>query len=688
VRQQAGWRRFALLHLAVILTFTAGEATSAEIVAYWDFNSNPPDFVTTTGTTEPAAGHGAAFTVGSTVTNSFGVLGMSPDPGLDNTSWRIARFPPQSVAPRSSGAQFNVDTSGYQNIVFTWAQRNSPMASRLWRVQYSTDGADFRNHTLITSTQGVWQTFSANFALVNGADNNPAFAVRLVSEFAKTPTGPVYLPANPGDNYGENGTLWLDTLTVSGEFTDPFNSYPTLTRLSSVTTRVDTATALLPFTIADVETEASALQLAASAENPRLIQQFDFFGTESERMLQILPAPGQAGETDVTLVVTDAGGKHASATFRVVVLPIRTPPVVSIVPPQTIIWNSRPVSVAFTAYDLESEADSLSMTVSSTNHTLFPPGSVELSGVGMERQVSFVPAADQMGTDLLSITALDPDGLSTTRSFLVKVSPSQTIAWWNFNSVTPDGEPITGTKEPASGSGVALAAGWVAATIGVVIGSSDPELADNSHWRISEFATQGTSNKQCGVEFRVSTVGYENIAFFWDQRNSDSASRYSRVQYTLNGVTWVDHTVINMPLNMWVHQQSADFRGMPGAENNPNFGVRLVAEFISTAFGVGPNSYVATDSQNNYGPGGTHRFDMVTFHGDRLRPRLSLSMNPDGQGIELSWPADFTDWVLESNDTARPESWQVVSQSPEVLDGRYVIRRPLGTGNEFFRLSR
>ena len=262
---------------ALLLAFALGPAAWADTVAYWNFNSNPPDASTATGSTLPVLGNAAAFLVGATVTNSFGVLGTSPDPGADNTSWRIARFPPQSTAFRSSRVQFNVSTFGYQNIALSWAQRNSDTASRLWRVQYSTNGTDFHNHTLITSVQNVWQMFSANFALVIGANDNPSFAVRLVSEFGSTATGPAYLPANPSSSYSENGTLWLDTVTVTGQITDPFNAYPTMTSLGSVTTRVDSLTAPLPFTIGDVETLPDLLQLSASAVNPALVQQFDFF---------------------------------------------------------------------------------------------------------------------------------------------------------------------------------------------------------------------------------------------------------------------------------------------------------------------------------------------------------------------------------------------------------------------------
>ena len=386
------------------------------------------------------------------------------------------------------------------------------------------------------------------------------------------------------------------------------------------------------------------------------------------------------------MVVTDEAGKLASTMFRLMILPLQTPPVLSAISLQTIVWKTTPAPVAFTVYDLESEAGSLSVNVASTNAALFPSGSIALSGTGTGRSVSFAPAGNAVGSDLITITATDPDGLSSTHSFLVKVAPAQTLAWWNFNSVPSDGEPITGTTAPALGAGAARPAGLAVGSLGVVVGSSDPELADNSNWRFAGFASQGTSNKQCGAEFRVSTEGHENIVFFWDQRNTDTASRYSRVQYTVNGVNWIDHRVIDMPFNTWVHQQSASFLAIPGAADNRNFGVRLVAEFVGTALGVGPNSYVATNPESNYGTGGTHRFDMIYFHGDVRRPRLNVTLV--ASDLEITWPVSALPWTLETTPCLDPPAWQPLGLPVNVVGTNNIITLSWGGANGFFRLSR
>ncbi len=114
-----------------------------------------------------------------------------------------------------------------------------------------------------------------------------------------------------------------------------------------------------------------------------------------------------------------------------------------------------------------------------------------------------------------------------------------TIAHWNFNSPVPDTNATTGTTAPYFGAGTALLVGGVSATFTDPAGSSDP-AADNSNWRITTWPAQGTQNKQNGIRFDVPTVGYRNVTLSWDLRNSGTASKYTRLQYTTNGTDFID----------------------------------------------------------------------------------------------------------------------------------------------------
>ena len=213
-----------------------------------------------------------------------------------------------------------------------------------------------------------------------------------------------------------------------------------------------------------------------------------------------------------------------------------------------------------------------------------------------------------------------------------------TIAHWDFNSPTPDNNPDTGTSTSAYGAGVASLVGGVTASFTAPNGSSD-SAADNSNWRITTWPAQGTQNKQNGIQFKVSTVGRKNISLQWDLRASNTASKYTRLQYTTNGTDFLDHQVITMPFETWVNSQTASFAGVPGVDNNPNFGIRFVTEFESSATGSGLSGYVPCNANNTYGSSGTLRFDQVYFRDSTPVTNLSvLSYNILGH--------DATNWSL------------------------------------------
>ncbi len=207
-----------------------------------------------------------------------------------------------------------------------------------------------------------------------------------------------------------------------------------------------------------------------------------------------------------------------------------------------------------------------------------------------------------------------------------------TIALWDFNSPVPDNDATTGTTAPALGAGSASLVGGVSATFTAPNGSSDP-AADNSNWRITTWPAQGTQNKQNGIRLNVGTVGYRNITLRWDLRNSNTASKYTRLQYTTNGTDFIDFQVITMTNETWINGQSASFISLPGVENNPKFGVRFVTEFESTALGAGTNGYMPSNPTSTYGNAGTLRFDMVRFVGDCTVSNFSvLTYNILGNG--------------------------------------------------------
>lgn len=231
--------------------------------------------------------------------------------------------------------------------------------------------------------------------------------------------------------------------------------------------------------------------------------------------------------------------------------------------------------------------------------------------------------------------------------FLGGLSPLHAqIAQWNFNSNPADANTSTGVTVPNIGAGTASLIGGTTASFSSGDsnnGSTDPSTGDDSGWNVTTYATQGMEDKARGVQFLVSTAGFENIQVRWDQRHSNTAPRHVQLQYTTDGTNWVDFGTpfLGTAGDTWFNNRSADLSSVVAANNNPNFGVRIVASFAP-----GTNAYAASNTTSNYSTTGTWRFDMVTISGTpQCAPAMgALSNNgpicPGGTAT-LSFESEF-----------------------------------------------
>ena len=189
------------------------------------------------------------------------------------------------------------------------------------------------------------------------------------------------------------------------------------------------------------------------------------------------------------------------------------------------------------------------------------------------------------------------------------------IALWNFNSLEPDDDPATGevpSVTPVGGTSINLGSVASGAT-------SDPASSDNSMLRVTGWPPRAENNKISGLEFRASTLGHTNLVLRWDQYNSPTASRHWRIQYSTNGLDFLDHrSLLNTVPSRWHHTNQVSFAGLPGVDHNPDFAFRLVSEFESTALGFGEDAYDAVGDTSNYSASGTLWLDMVTLLAEEL----------------------------------------------------------------------
>lgn len=187
-----------------------------------------------------------------------------------------------------------------------------------------------------------------------------------------------------------------------------------------------------------------------------------------------------------------------------------------------------------------------------------------------------------------------------------------TIAQWLFNGATIPGGTTSPT--PSTGAGTATLVGGATGNSDSGTGSTDTTTTNNLGWRVTTFPTQGSGSKTRGAQFSVDTTGVSGIFVRYDHRFSNSAPRHGQVQYTTDGTTWLDFgpvQTLTTAGDTWVNNNVLDFTTTSGVNNNPNFGVRILAAFDPLGTG-----YVAAAGSSSYGTSGTWRFDNVTFTGN------------------------------------------------------------------------
>jgi hypothetical protein len=265
-------------------------------------------------------------------------------------------------------------------------------------------------------------------------------------------------------------------------------------------------------------------------------------------------------------------------------------------------------------------------------------------GINSSLNVTNLQATNQGAYSVIVYNGYGTAATSAVANLTIKTTPSTRLVRWDFNA-TNTLDPTA--PVPSFGSGTAALVGgdtnaYFAA--GTYSDPAGPPGAANSGWDTEFYPTQGTSNKQYGVQFNVSTLGYKNVLVTWEQNNSTTASEYARLQYTTNGTDWVDGEAINMSVATAFEFMSSDLSAIPGVSDNPNFAFRLVAEWESTAIGTGNANYDGTTGTYEGGDsGGSIQYDLVTVFGD-----VFIKYQRNGTHLVLSWTDPGSLFSLQS----------------------------------------
>ena len=218
-----------------------------------------------------------------------------------------------------------------------------------------------------------------------------------------------------------DGSLTQET-TFSFSVT-PVNDKPTISAISAQTTAESTATPAIPFTVGDAESDLDLLAVTGVSSNLSLVPNGNITlgGTGASRTVTILPATGQNGVASITLTVSD-GATTAQTSFQLTVSSFNDPPTITPISEQTTTEDIATGAIPFTIGDADTPVSSLTLTATSSDKTLVPDASINVTGTDISRAVTITPALNQNGTTTITITI--GDGTSSKEiSFPLVVTP-------------------------------------------------------------------------------------------------------------------------------------------------------------------------------------------------------------------------------------------------------------------------
>ena len=228
--------------------------------------------------------------------------------------------------------------------------------------------------------------------------------------------------------------------TVFSVSVSSVNDAPSISSIGTQTVLEDGVLSNIPFTILDQDDDE--LSLSVSTSNPALLplEQIVLSGTGGNRQISITPTAGLSGSGTVTIFVTD-GTATTSTVFTVQVTPVNDAPLISSISDQTVDEDATLAGIPFTISDEDSV--NLTVTASTNNSTLLPPGSVSITGVGGNRQVFITPAANKFGSAVVSITVSDGEASATsTFNLTVNSVNDAPTAVADSTSVPADGSVV------------------------------------------------------------------------------------------------------------------------------------------------------------------------------------------------------------------------------------------------------
>ncbi len=471
--------------------------------------------------------------------------------------------------------------------------------------------------TATTSTPALVSDLTVTYA-------SPAATGMLSFVPVANANGPASITVTVNDGGATNNTF-SRTFTVH---INSINDLPSIADIADVQTTEDVPAGPIPLTVADLETPLASLVVTGSSSNPSLVNSgsFSFDLSGANPTVTITPLANQSGQTTLTIMVTDGDNASASTSFELTVLPANDAPTISNIADQTIPEDTSSPAIAFTLSDPESPATDLVVFASSADPSILPPSGLTLGGSGANRTIILTPLSNRTGAVTVTITAVDPQGAWSSRSFGVNVTdvndapvisslPAQTIL---EDTATGPLSVVVGDLETSANALVVTGA------------SSNPSLVPNGNIVIG-----GTGpNRTVVVTPAANQFGNATITLtVADGQNGTATSQFVLTVAPVNDLPTLN-PLVDMALNANVGPQTVLLSGI--SSGAPNESQTLSVTATSSNPGVIPQPTVNYTSPNT---GGNLQFTPVHNAAGSATVTVTVS---DGTGAGSTASRTFT----------------------------------------------
>lgn len=337
------------------------------LIHYWNFNNNTSVAAITTPSVSLTGGSMSALISGTTEIDFSGGTGQNFNvENLNARNGDAAGTHLRYNLPINGNLQFNLPTTGYQNVVVKFTTRRSGSGAGTQTWSYSTDGTNFQVYQTVSPQDANPQLITFDFSGVAGVSDNPNF--KLKAEFSATGGG------TGGNNRFDNFTV--DATAISGADTTP----PAVTYLPSNNT-TNASTSVNPS--------------IAFSENVRLTDNSPINDSNAQDLVDF--RLGSASGTILPFTTTFANNK------------ITVVPTSGLVPNQTYYLALKPNTVEDTSDNAVTAATSALFTTAGTSVSL---------------NKNFIKVSENSGTLAFKLNIANPS--NATVNLVVKPTPFST----------------------------------------------------------------------------------------------------------------------------------------------------------------------------------------------------------------------------------------------------------------------